>query len=125
MRLFTRISFVTLAVVTTVLVLFPNSPAFAGRGETSAYKVLQPIESGALSVFPVVSAEIHDTTHFMTLDEGLRSGDVVVTVAGNVVGLVRGPYSRLRQECSQVNTLVLINHSVYPLNMLDCKIVHG
>jgi hypothetical protein len=125
MRLFTRISFVTVAVVTTVLVLFPNSPAFAGRGETSAYKVLQPIESGALTVFPVVSAEIHDTTHFITLDEGLRSGDVVVTESGNVAGLVRGPYSRPRHDGAQVNTLVLINRSDKPLILLAGEIVTG
>lgn len=92
MRYFARTFFLVAAAATTAaILLFPTHPAFAGRGETSAYKVLQPIESGALTVFPVVTAETHDTSRFIALDDGLRSGDVVVTEAGNIGGLVRGP----------------------------------
>lgn len=43
------------------------------------YKILAPITHGDLTIFPVVSAKVHDTSDFITLDEGIRSGDVVVT----------------------------------------------
>ena len=61
-------------------------------GETSAggnYQVLGPIRHGNLTIFPVVSSHSHDTSEFLTLDEGLRSGEVVVTDAGNASPLVR------------------------------------
>ncbi|HKD91233.1 MAG TPA: DUF6569 family protein [Terriglobales bacterium] len=93
--------------------------------ETSAYKVLDPIESGSLTVFPVVAAQTHDTSGFMTLDDGLRSGDVVVTEAGNAEGLVRGPRPVIRHDGAQVNTLVLINRSDKPLILLAGEIVTG
>ena len=55
----------------------------------SGYKVLEPIRHGNLTVFPVVAAKSYPTGEFLTLDEGLRSGEVVVTEAGNVQGLIR------------------------------------
>ena len=46
----------------------------------------------------------------MTLDEGLRSGDVIVTEYGNVQGLVRRrTRPSISHEGAQVNKLVLIN----------------
>src|SRR5207248_3873630 len=47
------------------------------------YKVLAPIRHGNLTIFPVVAAHSHSTQEFLTLDEGLRSGEVVVSVAGS------------------------------------------
>jgi hypothetical protein len=46
---------------------------------TSGYTVLAPIRHGNLTVFPVVAARSYDTEEFLTLDEGLRSGEVIVT----------------------------------------------
>ena len=64
--------------------------ATAVAGETpSGYKVLQPISHGSLTIFPVVAVTTHDTSEFLTLDEGLRSGEVVVTEAGRVQPLIR------------------------------------
>src|SRR5512135_1832371 len=56
---------------------------------SSGYKVLEPIRHGNLTVFPVVAAKVYSTNEFLTLDEGLRSGEVVVTEAGSVQGIVR------------------------------------
>ena len=56
---------------------------------TPGYKVLEPIRHGNLTVFPVVAAKSYPTGEFLTLDEGLRSGEVVVTEAGSVQGLIR------------------------------------
>src|SRR5262250_717313 len=61
-------------------------------GETGAgvnYQVLAPIRHGNLTIFPVVAPRSHDTSQFLTLDEGLRSGEVIVSEAGNISPLVR------------------------------------
>ena len=67
--------------------------AWGGRQPDEApsgdYRVLAPITHGNLTIFPVVSDRRHDTSMFITLDEGLRSGEVVVIEAGQVQGLVR------------------------------------
>ncbi len=90
------------------------------------YKVLEPIRHGNLTVFPVVAAKSYPTGEFLTLDEGLRSGEVVVTEAGNVQGLIRRhPTPAIRNEGAQVNRLVLVNNSKRPLLLLAGEIVTG
>src|SRR5208337_5563072 len=51
----------------------------SGNEPTPRYKVLAPVSQRNLTIFPVVADSSHDTSRFMTLDEGLRSGQVVVT----------------------------------------------
>jgi hypothetical protein len=99
---------------------------------SSHYKVLAPIKHGNLTVFPVVAATTHDTNEFLTLDEGLRSGDIVVTEYGNVQGMIRRRRTDVwderdtrRQSGAQVNTLVLVNNSKHPLILLAGEIVTG
>jgi len=93
---------------------------------TPGYKVLEPIRHGNLTVFPVVAAKSYPTGEFMTLDEGLRSGDVVVTEAGNVQGLIRRHGTPpVRSDGAQVNRLVLVNNSKRPLLLLAGEIVSG
>ena len=96
-------------------------------GETeSSYKVLSPITHGNLTIFPVVAASTHDTSEFLTLDEGVRSGEVVVTEAGRVAGLQRGPgMPYLAGDGARVNQLVLVNNSKKPLLLLAGEIVTG
>jgi hypothetical protein len=94
------------------------------------YKVLEPIRHGNLTVFPVVAAKSYPTGEFMTLDEGLRSGDVVVTEAGNVQGLIRRHSTPLirnevRHDGAEVNRLVLVNNSKRPLLLLAGEVVSG
>ncbi len=91
---------------------------------TSAYTVLAPIRHGNLTVFPVVAARSFDTEEFLTLDEGLRSGEVIVTESGSVQPLMR----RRRTPTPpgpQVNQLVLVNNSKRPLILLAGEIVTG
>lgn len=103
----------------------------AGPISTSAageYRVLAPIQSGDLTLFPVVREEGKTGTGdaFLTLDEGLRSGEVEVTEAGNARGLVRSRGGRQPvYQGDMVNTLVLINHSKKPLLLLAGEIVTG
>ena len=90
------------------------------------FKVLEPIRHGNLTVFPVVASKSYPTAEFMTLDEGLRSGEVIVTEAGNVQGLIRRPTTPIaRHDGAQVNRLVLVNNSKHPLLLLAGEIVTG
>jgi hypothetical protein len=101
------------------------------EGQGGSYRVLAPIESGNLLLFPVVRADGRSTgeTPFITLDEGLKSGEVEVTEAGRARGLVRprGPHpvQDNNDRGDEVNTLVLVNHSKRPLLLLAGEIVTG
>jgi hypothetical protein len=114
----------------------------AGRGKIvsasgaveggDTYRVLAPIESGNLLLFPVVrgNGKAGPGTPFLTLDEGLKNGSVEVTEAGKVRGLVRrrdnGPAILSDHGFGdQVNTLVLVNNSKQPLLLLAGEIVTG
>ncbi len=103
-------------------------PVAAG-GVESGYRVLKPIESGDLTLFPVVRGDGKSVgaDEFLTLDEGLRSGEVEVTEAGKVRGLVRsrGGVAPRQYQGDQVNTLVLVNNSKRPLLLLAGEIVTG
>ncbi len=100
--------------------------------DENEFRVLAPIESGNLLLFPVIKSngKSLDTTPFLTLDEGIKSGQVEVTEAGRVQGLVRprpgaGPWRPFRMGGDQVNTLVLVNNSDRPLLLLAGEIVTG
>ena len=91
------------------------------------YKILAPITHGDLTIFPVVSAKVHDTSDFITLDEGIRSGDVVVTEVGNLHSTMqrRPPYQPRPYGGAEVNRLVLVNNSKHPLILLAGEVVTG
>jgi hypothetical protein len=116
-----------LAVIVTGIVVVDQRQARAGEvGAASGYKVLDPIRHGNLTVFPVVASKSYPTSEFLTLDEGLRSGEVVVTEAGSVQGLVRRhPTPAMRHDGAEVNRLVLVNNSKRPLLLLAGEIVTG
>ncbi len=130
-----------LAVAVPIL-LFSGLDVDRGQaGErVSGYEVLAPIAHGNLTIFPVVASSArlsHDTGSFLTLDEGLRSGDVVVTEAGKIAPLMRRrpvrpyPLPPLQERPlpydggAQVNRLVLVNNSNRPLILLAGEIVTG
>lgn len=114
-----------------------NSARAAGgplEPPSSPYRVQAPIPSGNLLLFPVVRVvgKSPGETPFITLDEGIRSGEVQVTEAGRVSGLVRPrtgrprpPFPAQRFHGDQVNTLVLVNNSSKPLLLLAGEIVTG
>lgn len=103
------------------------APATAPGGDTGSpeYKVLAPISHGNLTIFPVVSARSHDTSAFLTLDEGIRSGEVTVTEVGKITPMVRRPGPRPAPGRAQVNQLVLVNNSTRPLILLAGEVVTG
>src|SRR5215472_11504787 len=107
-----------------VLVLSVAVAATAGT-PSHEYKVLPPITRSNLSLFPIVGGPEFDTARLLTLDEGLRSGGVIVTEAGSLQGLVR-PGTRYRQyPGAEVNKLVLVNNCDRPLLLLAGEVVTG
>ena len=104
---------VMVLVIVAGLVVVDQHQARAGEvSESAGYKVLEPIRHGNLTVFPVVAARSYPTGEFLTLDEGLRSGEVVVTEAGSVQGLIRRhAVPAVRHDGAEVNRLVLVNNS--------------
>src|ERR1700730_10360561 len=106
------------ATVTAVLAVGQYQPVAAGPIDGGSLGVLKPIETGDLTLFPVVrvTGKMPPADQFLTLDEGLKNGEVEVTEAELVRGLVRSlgdaaPANR----GDQVNTLVLVNNSKRPL----------
>jgi hypothetical protein len=94
------------------------------------WRLLDPIVYENLTVFPVVSSTDRDTSSFLTLDEGLATGEVVVREQGSEGmarsrngrdGIVRPAYS----TGASVNQLVLINRSKRPLLLLAGELVSG
>jgi hypothetical protein len=129
MRLKLVLTILSLSLLFTLAALVPN---LAPAGEVPLafhYKVLAPIRHGNLAVFPVVAATTHDTQDFLTLDEGLRSGEVVVSESGSVAPLIRPRGGTVHPQPpsggAQVNQLVLVNNSKRPLILLAGEIVTG
>jgi len=124
-----RIVVVLAGIVLVVLPAFVI-PSMMQAGEAgTGYTLLSPIRSGNLTVFPVVAAKSFDTSQFITLDEGIKSGEVVVAEAGQAQGLLRprhgnsGVIHPIRD--AEVNRLVLVNNSKRPLLLLAGEIVTG
>ena len=119
-----------LAAITGLAVVIAGMAAAGEIPTNSHYKVLAPIAHGNLTVFPVVATTSHDTQEFLTLDEGLRSGDVIVSESGKVAPLVRPrhgyrPTRYNPGDGAEVNRLVLVNNSKRPLILLAGEIVTG
>jgi len=122
----TRLSVaVTVALVVAGMVFVGRAPVHAGVQSASNYKVLDPIRHGSLTVFPVVASKSYGTAEFLTLDEGLRTGEVVVTEYGSVGGLLRRRGTPAIRHDAEVNRLVLVNNSKRPLLLLAGEIVTG
>jgi hypothetical protein len=94
------------------------------------WRILDPVTYENLAIFPVVSSSSQDTSSFLTLEEGLASGEVLVSERG-AAGMVRNrgqvrliPTPQFDAAAS-VNQLVLINRSKRPLLLLAGELVSG
>lgn len=104
----------------------PAPPPFRPEGE---WRLLDPVTYENISVFPVVSSYSQDTSPFLTLEEGLATGEVAVREQGSET-MVRGRDGRLvyipqPSSGASVNRLVLINRSRRPLLLLAGELVSG
>lgn len=92
------------------------------------WRILDPVTYENISVFPVVGSYGQDTSAFLTLEEGLANGEVVVRERGSEE-MVRGRDGRLvyvpQPTGASVNQLVLINRSKRPLLLLAGELVSG
>jgi hypothetical protein len=120
-----KLLFVLPAFAVLGIALFLPCRVPAGGMPASGYTVLAPIRHGNLTVFPVVAARSYDTEEFLTLDEGLRSGEVIVTESGSLQPLMRRRRTPTPSGSAQVNQLVLVNNSKRPLILLAGEIVTG
>jgi hypothetical protein len=93
------------------------------------WRLLDPVTYENITIFPVVSSSSQDTSPFLTLDEGLSSGEVIVSEQG-AAGLARARDGRpvavpQYNAGASVNQLVLINRSKRPLLLLAGELVSG
>jgi len=93
------------------------------------WRLLDPVIYENITIFPVVSSTGQDTSPFLTLDEGLSSGEVIVSEQG-AAGLARTRDGRpvivpQYNSGASVNQLVLINRSKRPLLLLAGELVSG
>ena len=104
----------------------PPPPPSHSEGD---WRLLDPVTYENISIFPVVSSNSQDTSPFLTLEEGLSTGEVLVREQGSEV-IVRGrdgrpvsvpPYN----NGASVNQIVLINRSRRPLLLLAGELVSG
>jgi len=99
-----------------------------GKPESN-WRLLDPVTYENITIFPVVSSSTLDTSPFLTLDEGLSSGEVIVSEQG-AAGLARSRDGRpvavpQYNSGASVSQLVLINRSKRPLLLLAGELVSG
>lgn len=107
----------------------PGTPAPSPSRPEGEWRLLDPVTYENISVFPVVSSYSQDTSPFLTLEEGLATGEVAVREQGSET-MVRGRDGRLvyipqPSSGASVNRLVLINRSRRPLLLLAGELVSG
>ena len=94
------------------------------------WRILDPVAYENIAIFPVVSGSSQDASSFLTLEEGLASGEVIVSERG-AAGMVRNrgqvrPHATPQYDSgASVNQLVLINRSKRPLLLLAGELVSG
>ena len=104
----------------------PSQLCAGGPPDQTSYKVLPAIVRNNLELFPVIAGRSFDTSQLLTLDEGIRSGQVTISENGDQPGLVHpGQSIPPRQRGAEVNRLVLYNNSAKPLLLLAGEIVTG
>ncbi len=105
----------------------PKSHKAPPRAEGD-WRILDPVTYENIAIFPVVSGSGQDTSAFLTLEEGLASGEVIVSERG-AAGMVRnrGDVRTIPDynTSASVNQLVLINRSKRPLLLLAGELVSG
>jgi len=123
-----------LAIITTfggmAFIWAAPHPSKASQRAEGDWRILDPVTYENIAVFPVVSGSSQDTSSFLTLEEGLASGEVTVSERG-AAGMVRNrggvrPIAVPQYDAgASVNQLVLINRSKRPLLLLAGELVSG
>ncbi len=104
-----------------------SSPGEPSKSEGD-WRLLDAITYENLTIFPVVTSSGYDTSGFLTLEDGLSSGEVIVREQGAETLIRRRDNNRtppINYSGPSVNQLVLINHSKRPLVLLAGELVSG
>jgi hypothetical protein len=83
-----------------------------------------PVTHNKLTVFPVLTDEATAGADFITLDEGLRSGKIIITELG-ADGRSRSINRRRISDDAEVNKLALTNRSGKPLVLIAGEMILG
>ena len=106
----------------------PASPPAPQSKPEGDWRILHPVTHENISIFPVVASYGQDTSAFLTLEQGLASGEVLVRERGSEE-MVRGrdgrPVYIPQPAGASVNQLVLVNRSKRPLLLLAGELVSG
>ncbi len=119
----------TLGFAALGLLCFPGNPKPPAKNDGD-WRLLDPITYENLTVFPVVSSSGYDTGGFLTLEEGLSRGEVIVREQGAET-MIRDRDGRSVRPAVQnyggpsVNQLVLVNRGKQPLLLLAGELVSG
>jgi len=109
-------------------ILACTSPPARQPSPEGDWRILDPATYENISVFPVVASFGQDTSAFLTLEEGLSTGEVVVRERGSEE-MVRGrdgrPIYIPQPTGASVNQLMLLNRSKRPLLLLAGELVSG
>jgi hypothetical protein len=106
-----------------------HQPPPAPSRSEGDWRLLDPVTYENISIFPVVSSNSQDTSAFLTLEEGLATGEVIVREQGSE-GMVRRRDGRIvyipqYNTGASVGQLVLVNRSKRPLLLLAGELVSG
>jgi len=119
---------VAAGMVAAALLVAPlSATAVAGPAPRTPLTVPIGVSYENITLFPVLASSRIDTSGFVTLDQGLASGDVIVREMGDVI-LRRAPDGRplpMSRGGDEVNRLVLINRGKKPLLLLAGELVSG
>jgi hypothetical protein len=109
-------------------VWWPPTGATPSGPPNGEWRLLEPVSYENLTVFPVVSSSGYDTSAFLTLEEGLSSGEVSVREQGTEAMYRNRDGSRpvvQNYGGPSVSQLVLVNRSKRPLLLLAGELVSG
>ena len=109
-------------------VWWPSTGATPPGKPVGEWRLLEPVSYENLTVFPVVSSSGYDTSAFLTLEDGLSSGEVTVREQGaEAIYRNRDGSRPVVQNYGgpSVNQLVLVNRSKRPLLLLAGELVSG
>jgi hypothetical protein len=96
----------------------------AGSPVRADWRVGAPIAFERLTVFPVISDQPTASGEFITLDQGLRSGKVIITELG-ANGRTRRIDRRQISDSAEVNRLALTNNSGRTLVLIAGEMILG
>jgi hypothetical protein len=112
----------------------PAAPSKAhgkAKRPESGWQVLAPVSYKNLTIFPVRGADLPGSDAYITLDEGTKSGAVVITEKGARAALRRPARQSARRRNvsyngdADVNELALVNRSGKKLVLLAGEVVVG